>query len=77
MARNPTNPDGAGGPNEYVKPIRRADQSTVGGASGSYYKGSNENGNVVDRSRINKTLDNVSNQGSPTKPGGTSSGSGY
>jgi len=73
-----SNPNNVGSPiSEYAgfKAPKRADQSTVGGPGG-YYSG-DQMGNVVDPSRINKTLDNVSTQASAAKPGGVSSGSGY
>lgn len=67
-----TDPSDVLGPNEYAGNVapKRADASTV-----TYY--GDKGGNTVDRSRINKTMDRVSTQGSPAKPGGQISSSGY
>jgi hypothetical protein len=74
-----SNPWDALGDNEYAGNVAptRADQSTVGGAAGSYYPDSNEQGNEVKPQAINKTKDTVSRSGSQAFPGGTSAGSGY
>lgn len=72
------NPNNANGRNEYAGNVapKRADQTTTGGTAGSYYPG-DPVGNVVDRSRINRTKDQVSTQGTAVFPGGVSSGSGF
>lgn len=72
------NPNDANGPNEYAgnRAPKRSDQTTTGGVAGSYYP-NDPIGNVVDRSRINRTKDTVSTQGTSVFPGGVSSGSGF
>jgi len=60
MARiTPSRPGPTGLPDvsQYVQPISRADQSTVGGAPGSVY--SDPMGNRVSADRIPQTLDSV------------------
>jgi len=67
-----SNPWASGGANEYAgnNAPSRPDKSTTG-----YY--GDPGGNVVDRSKINRTKDAVSSHGSQAFPGGESTGSGF
>ena len=73
-----SNPDSIGVNNEYAgfKAPKRADATTTGGRGDSYYKG-DPAGNIVDKGRMNRTKDAVSNDKSTVFPGGVSSGGGY
>jgi hypothetical protein len=74
-----SNPWDSLGDNQYAGNVApsRADQSLVGGAAGSFYPDSQEQGNEVKRQAINKTKDNVSRSGSQVFPGGASQGAGF
>lgn len=71
------NPNDALGPNEYAgfRAPHRPEKTTTGGPGGYYPN--DPQGNVVDRSKINRTKDHVSSQGSRVFPGGTSQGEGF
>lgn len=75
-----SNPNAVGGEGGeyagYVAPAR-ADASTSAGAPGAYYKGNGEQGNVVDRQRINPTLNVADTAKSTAKPAGAQSSSGF
>jgi hypothetical protein len=75
-----SNPNAVGGEGGqyagFVAPAR-ADASTTAGAPGAYYKDDGEQGNVVDRQRINPTLNVADPNKTTAKPAGPQSTSGF
>ena len=66
------------GASEYVKPISRPDASTVGGEPGSYFTGSQEDGNRVNETQLSviRTFDRVG-RNTHTSPAGERQSTGF
>ena len=80
ISNEKVDPNSVEGSNEYAGDVApdRGDQGTTAGQAGNYYPGAEPGlpGNVVEKDRIVKTVDQASPDLSVTSPAGSQSASG-